>query len=212
MSNLKKNTAAENSRCTAAAQFESNNISQVNNTTTVDVPRFIVTIDTQNSFKQKPSSAETGIIRNTLKQPQAVMTLTAPRLANAIRHGYSFQCGVGTWGSNGFVFEQQQLFALDFDNDNEKKPHVNGHEIMERCKELELWPPLLIYSTFRNTETHQRFRVVFWEDEPITDEDEAKEMIEFLHEEFPECDHACSDSTRIFFGSNKGSVIETWGN
>ena len=106
----------------------------------------------------------------------------------------------GTRSNNNWV--SQCVFGLDFDGS------ISVEQVLERCKQFGL-PPQLWYSTFSYSETKQKFRVVFFLDETITDPKLHKFILESLLRLFPEADPACKDASRYFYGGLKSVVIDT---
>lgn len=99
-------------------------------------------------------------------------------------------------------FAQQQLIAMDFDNDNPKKT-VTFDTIKSRADYYDLCP-LFAYSSLRSTTSHPKFRVVFLNDIPISDQKVAKAMQLALGEIFPEADRSCySDVSKLYLGGKE---------
>ncbi len=98
-------------------------------------------------------------------------------------------------------FEQQQLVALDFDNkDTDKK--ISFEEIKERSEFYEL-PIFFAYDTL-SSRNHDKFRVVFLNDVPITDRKSAEAVQMALGGMFPEADPSCyKDVSKLYFGGKK---------
>lgn len=95
-------------------------------------------------------------------------------------------------------YEQQRLFALDFDNKDPAKK-VSFDDIKERADRYEL-PVLFAYDTFSSVD-HDKFRVVFLNDISIPDKQVAEAMQLALGTIFPEADPACyKDVSRIYYG------------
>ena len=92
-------------------------------------------------------------------------------------------------------FEQLQLLTLDFDKG------ISLDEVFTRAKEYILLP-LFVYETFSSV-NQDKFRVVFLNDLPITDERLAKISLDALLTIFPEADQNCKDITRMFYGGKK---------
>lgn len=100
-------------------------------------------------------------------------------------------------------FEQQRLFALDFDNKDPAKK-VTFDDIKERADRYEL-PVLFAYDTFSSVD-HDKFRVVFLNDISIPNRQVAETMQLALGTVFPEADPACyKDVSRIYYGG-KGCI------
>lgn len=98
-------------------------------------------------------------------------------------------------------FEQQQFFALDFDNkDPDKK--VSFEEIKNRADLYEM-PVLFAYDTLSSKE-HDKFRVVFLNDAAVSDRKAAEAMQSAMGEMFPEADSSCyTDVSKIYFGGKE---------
>ena len=88
---------------------------------------------------------------------------------------------------------EQQLIGLDFDNG------VTFSEIKDLAEHYRL-PILFAYKTFSCTEEHEKFRVVFALTNVITDSFTSEAVIAMFMKIFGECDEACKDSSRMFFG------------
>lgn len=98
-------------------------------------------------------------------------------------------------------FEQQQLFALDFDNkDSDRK--ISLDEIITRSKKYNL-PILFAYDTLSSTE-HDKFRVVFLNDSSISHIKVAEAMQLAMGTIFPEADSSCyRDASKMYFGGKE---------
>lgn len=185
---------------------------------------FLITLDSVSYRSKDAAKAAIGAITNRMKTAGGT-SCDAAAFCQHVREGRSwvgatFAPSSGNWGE----FQQQQIVALDFDNDFEI-PQKDGTkrkiqlregdagfidplEALGRCEDLGL-KPLCWYPTLSMKSLEEpRFRLVFDLGEPM-DEDRAKRVIELLMKAFPECDKQCSNSNRIFFGSC-GEVIECW--
>ena len=90
-------------------------------------------------------------------------------------------------------FEQQQLFALDFDGG------ISFEAVKKRADYYEL-PILFAYDTFTSV-NHNKFRVVFLNDVSITDRKAAEAMSRALGTIFPEADPSCyKDVSKMYYG------------
>lgn len=92
-------------------------------------------------------------------------------------------------------FKSTQLIALDFDGG------ISFDTVTERCKKYML-PILFAYETFSSIDT-DKFRVVFMLDKVITDINIFNIVIDIFMSIFPECDSACKDAARMFFGGKR---------
>lgn len=98
-------------------------------------------------------------------------------------------------------FEQQQIFALDFDNKN-PDGMVTFEDVKVRADHYNL-PILFAYDTF-SSKNHDKFRVVFLNDIPIPDREVAEAMQLAMGTIFPEADQSCvRDVSRMYFGGDK---------
>lgn len=185
---------------------------------------FLVTLDTI-GYGAKPTS-EVGAITRRLQGAGATECDSASLCAAIARGqtwvGATFEpCATG-WGE----FQQQQLFALDFDNDapalgsdgqpikGKKRPLCEGEpgylgpfDARDRCASLGL-APLCLYFTFNSSTDWPRFRLVFDLGERLGEAD-AQEALRQLLMLFPEADQACKNPNRLFYGS-RFPVVEYW--
>ena len=99
-------------------------------------------------------------------------------------------------------WQQQSVFGLDFDCG------ITIEEVLERCKQFCLAPQVW-YSTFSYSSAKQKFRLVFFLDQPITDRKLFEFLIESLMKLFPEADQSCKDASRYFYGGKKVVVVNT---
>jgi len=76
---------------------------------------------------------------------------------------------------------------------------VTFDEIKNRAEHYRL-PILFAYKTFSYTEEHEKFRVIFALSDVITDVFTAETITAMFMKIFSECDEACKDSSRMFFG------------
>ena len=98
-------------------------------------------------------------------------------------------------------FEQQQFFALDFDNKNPDKK-VSFQEIKEKADLYEL-PVLFAYNTL-SSKDHDKFRVVFLNDVAVPDRKVAEAMQRAMGDMFPEADPSCyNDVSKMYFGGKE---------
>lgn len=158
----------------------------------------------QQSFHAKPSGDEIRWINNRIAG--SAKELDRDGLQSVITRIGSEGC---TFSPATFIngkrnkdnFEQQQLFALDFDNKDPKKK-LAFEEVRERAVQYEL-PILFAYDTMSSTD-HDRFRVVFLNDVSITDQRAAGAVQLAIGEMFPEADPSCyKDVSRLYFGGKE---------
>lgn len=98
-------------------------------------------------------------------------------------------------------FEQQQFFALDFDNKDLNKK-ISFEEIKDRADFYEL-PVLFAYDTL-SSKDHDKFRVVFLNDVAVPDRKVAEAMQLAIGDMFPEADSSCyKDVSKMYFGGKE---------
>lgn len=152
---------------------------------------------------EKPTGNEIGKINNRLY----AKNISYDELAYEVGEcGCTFSPAIYNGKRRKENFIGQQLIALDFDNG------VTFAEIKERAEHYRL-PILFAYKTFSYTTEHEKFRVVFALSDMICDEFIAETILAMFMKIFGECDKACKDSSRMFFGGKgllelSGEAIE----
>ncbi len=152
------------------------------------------------SFKQKPTPAETAKITSLL--PKHVLKLNSSYLKKFAKtigeSGVPFCPATFLNGRRkADSFEQLQLLALDFDNKNPGQS-ITFDEVKNRAQRYYI-PCLFAYDTMSSV-NHDRFRVIFLNDVPISNRRAAEIMIDELLTIFPEADKSCKDVSRLFYG------------
>ena len=197
---------------------------------------FLVTLDTKR-YRSKPSG-EVDIITNRMKKNGSV-EIDEAAFCEAVRNGRTWCGGCvepETFNDKGKLiwgrFLSLQVFAIDIDNsayildaDGQPVKDQHGHktkrplypgeagylslvDAQRRCEQLSL-VPMCVYLTMSARDDWLKYRIVFDLGEPITDEEHAKAIIGELLLQFPEADQGCSNTNRLFFGSN-GTVKDNW--
>ncbi|MDE5936335.1 MAG: hypothetical protein K2G83_02900, partial [Ruminococcus sp.] len=139
---------------------------------------------------EKPTGAEIGKISNRLY----TKSIDFKKLAYEVgERGCTFSPAVYDGKRRKENFISQQLIALDFDNG------VTFAEIKERAEHYRL-PILFAYKTFSYTVEHEKFRVVFALNDMINDSFTSEAVTAMVMKIFWDCDKACKDSSRMFFG------------
>lgn len=153
------------------------------------------------SFQSKPSGDEirrinSRIARSAQKLDRDGLMEKVTKIGNG---GHTFSPATFKNGRrNKDNFEQQQLFALDFDNKDPKKK-LTFEEVKERARQLEM-PILFAYDTMSSVQ-HDKFRVVFLNDVSIADRRVAEAVQLAMGEMFPEADASCyKDVSKLYFG------------
>ena len=148
------------------------------------------------AFKIKPTGGEVGQISKRIAKNKAVLN----NLNDIIKFkdligqkGYSF-CPATFYNGirNQDNFEQTQLMVLDFDRG------ISFIEVYNRAIQYSL-SMLFAYETFSSIK-HDKFRVLFLNDTPITDKRLAEISLNALYAIFPEADQSCNDIAKLFFG------------
>lgn len=159
-------------------------------------------------YTAKPKGAEiAGIKIRLCGYPPRMLTLQ--QFAESIVKGQSFTPAVLVGGAKAENWKSQQLFCLDIDN--EDKTVTGKHDkqrssepltveaVLARCASWG-FAPALIYETFSSSPDWQKFRIVFISETLISDRQAAEKIQLGIMELFPECDKACKNADRLFFG------------
>lgn len=182
-------------------------------------------IDTQ-GYQSKPTGGEIGAIRNRLSGFKAHAALTIEQIADKIKHGYTIQGAQlkdkQSDENTDERFIQQQLFAVDIDNDYKdektgKKYKLSQsidtpEQILEICKKANIMPCIIAesYSSGKkdpNEATINKYHVWFASDKPITSNSEARQIISGLQQTFGAVDEACKDPARLLFGTTSNKNV-----
>lgn len=139
---------------------------------------------------EKPAKTEIGKISNSFVEIDMDYKEIAEAVGNA---GCAFCPATFNGKRKEENFKSQQLIGLDFDDG------IPFHVIQQKAKHYHL-KMLFAYKTFSYTTEHEKFRVVFALDNPVTDSFTAKSLINIFMKIFDSCDKACKDSARMFFG------------
>lgn len=161
--------------------------------------------------KAKPNSSEMGMIRNRLSQNNSYATTTIEGLEEVIKSGYTMMPAICRGGTKKENWRAQQLFFLDFDNDEEiKKRGLNIIEPLEavsRAFDNKLDPLYLYFSHNASIEPyHPRFRMIFSLSAPSMDLTYVEKVGRGLIELYPEADPASIRPTQMFLSPGK----EVW--
>lgn len=167
-------------------------------------------------YEHKPTGAEIAGIKTRLcsSAPQAV---TLQQFAESVLGGHSFNAAVLQGGAKAENWKSQQLFCLDIDNEDKsvKGKHdkqisptpLNVEQVLKRCSPWNI-KPALIYETFSSSDEWLKFRVVFISERIITDGQQAENIRRAIMQVFPECDAACKNADRLFFGGKNILLID----
>lgn len=107
----------------------------------------------------------------------------------------------------GDEFVSRQLFMVDIDNDTDKNPNtLSIAELLEHP--FYTFYGAGYYATHSYRADHEKFRICFVLETPITNHIRAKQFIRGLLTLFPAGDAACKDPVRLFYGSPGCAVKE----
>lgn len=164
-----------------------------------------VSYDAKRNYSKPSGYAIKGISKRIAKTSVLLSEDKIRKFAlNISRYGHTFCPATFKNGSASKEnFEQQQFFALDFDNKNPNKS-VSFEEVKRRADQYEL-PVLFAYDTMSSV-NHNKFRVVFVNDNPITEIKAAEMILKGLTTIFPEADPNSTKPTQIYFGGNKEMI------
>ena len=144
-------------------------------------------------YKDKPQGIEIAKITNRLEKAQVEVEIK--ELANRLVRGQTFKPSF-LMGKKETDWKEQQLFALDFDKNTTIEAELN------RCKELNILP-VFAYTSFSHTSEHHKFRLVFCNDEVITDYNTALQLQLTLMQIFSNSDERCKNLSRLYFGGKE---------
>lgn len=161
-----------------------------------------VSYDAKSNYSKPSGDAVKGISKRIAESPVLLSEDKIREFAlNISLDGHTFCPATFKNGSASKEnFEQQQFLALDFDNKNPDKS-ISFEEVRQRADQYEL-PVLFAYDTMSSV-NHDKFRVVFANDNPITEIKAAEMMLKGLVTIFPEADPNSTKPTQIYFGGNK---------
>ena len=163
------------------------------------------------SYKHKPQGKMVGIISNEVTEE--VVEVTPQELAQIVgEEGHTAVLATMKGKRNKFNMEQQQVLMLDFDNKDDNGKKTRG---MFYVSMLEMMADSFIqenasfmYKTFSHTNSHDKFRVAFVLDKPLTSLEEVYGAYDYLLNKYPNADIACKDPSRLFFGGTEYIEID----
>lgn len=136
-------------------------------------------------------------------------------IARALSVGCSVMPGVCEGGRKKDDWLSQQLFFIDFDNDDSSRRRGYAPLSMDAALNR-AWrhglEPRISYQTFSGTDSaasaaEQRFRLVFASPSPISALEERDAFLKNLLRYFPEADEKATDPSRLYYGTNKEVII-----
>ena len=147
-------------------------------------------------FNEKPLGKQCGWVQKNLIQSD----ITIEDLADALCHGASFKPGVLQGGMKADNWIQQQLFGLDFDDG------IRLDEAYDKVISFGI-TPCFIYTTFSHKEEHHKFRMIFCNDDVITDGNIRDKLQATLMGVVGGIDEVCFNRDRLFFGGKGKEVL-----
>lgn len=161
-------------------------------------------------YNAKPNGRQ---VMNRIKKGDNVVDAEPTQLLEAVTSGQTVV--LGKFSPAPFVEDgkliQQSYFMLDFDNKDENGERfqderytsydsmVNDSFIKENA--------LFIYTTFSHTEGHDRFRIAFKSNKPMTTEEEVKNLYAWLFSKYPTADVKAGSARRLFYGGKGTHTI-----
>ena len=104
----------------------------------------------------------------------------------------------------------QRVLMVDIDNENTELPIFTIEDALK--DEFVAQNAAFLYETFSSTLEKPKFRMVFILKNPATQNKQVEGLYDSLINRFPQSDSKCRETTRLFFGSNKGYVVVDWNN
>lgn len=158
-----------------------------------------ILLDTYN-YITKPTNKDNIKINNNLNNNPVTIELS--ELVNYIEKGCSYNLSTFKGNLHNDTWQSQQLFGLDFDNNKQK---ITISEVNERLLNFGLGCNI-IYPTFSSDETNNKFRVLIYLNELITDKTLRDNIQLALYDLFPEADTACKNASRLYYGTNRKCI------
>ena len=152
------------------------------------------------SYTAKPSgSYEISILSKRLRHADSQVETTQENFMQAVLTGRSFTPALLS-GGGAENWLQQEIFALDFDNENGRSTPQEVKGVLDKYG----IPTIFGYHSFSSTTGHNKFRVLFRCSEVITDPQIATSITTALMSLFEGrgIDKTCKDLPRIFYGTH----------
>src|SRR5690625_3217400 len=116
-------------------------------------------------------------------------------------NGYSFTPAIFNGTRSNKNWKEQSVFALDYDSG------ITPEEVLPVFDDIGIVPNVLYYS-FSDTPEHRKFRLVFFLNKTITYK-RVRDQIQRGLMAVVECDKACKDAARLYFGGTEGEVLNS---
>lgn len=141
-------------------------------------------------FTTKPTNAKNIVSR--LGSEQTNTTLTAKELADELILGKSFKPSIS--GTKESEWISQQVFVIDIDS---------GITILEAIDKYKHLGIAFIHTSFSNTDSNNKFRMIFIAEEEVCDFEVAKSIQLNLMNTIVESDASCKNLNRIYYGGKE---------
>lgn len=150
-------------------------------------------------FFQKPQYIPTGFKATQLTQEQFICHIESGKSYTSPHYFGDHR------SSDNFI--KQNIVCLDFDN-KKLEDKITLQEVDEICKNYEI-PYNLSYNTFTHSNECEKFRVIWYLDRIIEDQELAKTINKAFSTIFQKKnDQKALDQARVFYGTNKKVVIK----
>ena len=166
------------------------------------------------AFTVKPKGSQIAQLQNTiLKHKQTVDPKSLAEQVAVQGHACKLcNLPLGSKNSKETPIINQRVLMLDIDNESEKHPLFRIEDAFQ--DEFLKSNAAFLYETFSSTLEKPKFRIVFFLDEPFTQNQDVENTYDWLIQQYPQSDSKCRETTRLFFGSNKGYLVinleNTW--
>lgn len=160
-------------------------------------------IDTIGYDSKQKVKNDIRIVKNRV-QCSSPVDISIDDFIQAIRMGKTFSPAVMI-GKKANDFLEQQLFAVDIDNENKNIPILQIQDALEICKKNSI-PVAFYYHSFSYTTIKPKYRIVFILENPVTNINIRNTIAKNLCSLFEQADKSCVNADRIFFGTNKEVV------
>lgn len=139
-------------------------------------------------------------IKNRVQHSKPIV-ISADEFVKALEEGKTFSPAIMK-GTKKSDFIEQQIFAIDIDNNNENLPILQIQDAINICNKNNL-SLAFYYPSFSHTEEKPKYRLIFVLDKVITNKDERNLIMNNLCSLFEQADKSCVNEDRIFYGTNK---------
>lgn len=166
------------------------------------------------SFTVKPKGFTIAQLQNTILEHKQIIDPKALAEKVAVKGHACKLCNlpIGSKNSKDTPIISQRVLMLDIDNENTEEPLFKIEDVWK--DEFLKDNASFIYETFSSTSEKPKFRVVFFLEEPFTNNQDVENTYDWLIKQYKQSDTKCRDTVRLFFGSNKGYEIinleNTW--